>query len=194
MIQKFSLDSISVRDLSELDIPHAINYWYSSPEGFIESIGVDPKKMGTAEETQKGLESKIFRNKELKESKLNALTITYQNKPIGFHSINPLIDDDYGIFHAHIWDQNFRGKGIGTISYPLALRVFMDRFNLKRILFKTPSQNTAAIRVKEKIGFRAIGEEKISFGIIQDGTLAKVFEVTREEILKVPSNIKNTPL
>ena len=58
----------------------------------------------------------------------------------------------------------------------------MSRFNLSRILFKTPVQNIGAIRVKEKLGIRYIGEEIIGFGIIKEGTKAKVFELTRDEI------------
>ena len=70
-----------------------------------------------------------------------------------------------------------RRKGIAMITYPKAGRIFMERFDLKRILFKTPLQNIGAIRVKEKLGIRWIGEEAVSFGIIQDDTLAKVFEL-----------------
>jgi hypothetical protein len=57
----------------------------------------------------------------------------------------------------------------------------LQRFDLRRILFKTPVQNVGAIRVKEKLGIRCIGEEVVDFGIIRAGTLAKVFEFTREE-------------
>jgi RimJ/RimL family protein N-acetyltransferase len=114
-------------------------------------------------------------------SKSRFLTITYKNKAIGGHTLSPLVEGDYGVFHAHIWKPEMRGKGIARITYPIACRIFMERFNLKRILFKTPIQNIAAIRVKEQLGIRCVGEESISFGIIQDGTRAKVFELTRPE-------------
>jgi hypothetical protein len=74
-----------------------------------------------------------------------------------------------------------------NVGYPRACLIFMDRFNLKRILFKTPLQNIAAIRAKEKLGFRYIGEEIISFGIIRDDTRAKVFELTKPEAEKLIS-------
>ncbi len=57
----------------------------------------------------------------------------------------------------------------------------MERFDLKRILFKTPVQNVGAIRVKEKLGIRFIGEEVVEFGAIRAGTLARVYELTREK-------------
>jgi hypothetical protein len=74
-----------------------------------------------------------------------------------------------------------RGRGIAEHSYPLACRLFVQRFDLKRILFKTPVQNRGALRVKEKLGIRHLGEEVVDFGVIKAGTIAKVFELTREE-------------
>ena len=121
-------------------------------------------------------------NAALPKSKMNALVILHQDRPIGFHTLFPLTEGDSGIFHAHIWDASMRGQGIALQSYLLAGKVFMERFDLKRILYKTPIQNTGAIRVKEKLGIREIGEETIELGIIRAGTKARVFEVTREEI------------
>lgn len=72
--------------------------------------------------------------------------------------------------------------GIGLQFYPKACAIFMGRFNLSRILFKTPIQNIGALRVKEKLGIRCIGEEEIGFGRIKEGTRAKVFELTSAEL------------
>lgn len=170
-----------VRDLTEEDIPQVIKYWHHSPTGFIEAIGVDLNKLPPEDELNKNLVDKCKANQALKFSKLNALTITSDGKPVGAHTINPLHEGDYGIFHAHLWDPEMRKKGVAMVSYPKACHIFMDRFNLKRILFKTPVQNIGSLRVKEKLGIRQIGEEIIGFGIVRDGTLAKVFELTRQE-------------
>lgn len=186
MQAKVNSTSISVRDFQEGDIPFVLNYWFHSPEGFVESMGANPQKMGSEDQMEKGLRNKVLQNRNIKTSKLNALTITHNGKPIGVHVINPLVENDHGIFHAHIWEPTMRRKGVGVYSYPQALKVFMDRFNLKKIVFKTPVQNTGALRVKEKLGIRCIGEEVIGFGIIKDGTVAKVFELRREEIRRAP--------
>lgn len=173
---------ISVRDLTEADIPMVLGYWFHSPPGFIEGMGVDLAKMPTEPIMEKNLREKVAANRSLSASKLNALVIMHGQTPIGLHTINPLIEGDYGIFHAHIIDPKFRGRGIGLQSYPKACRIFLERFDLKKIVFKTPLRNVGAIRVKEKLGIRQIGEEVIGFSIIRDGTPAKVFEWTREEI------------
>jgi RimJ/RimL family protein N-acetyltransferase len=174
--------SISIRDLAEEDIPHVLKYWFHSPLGFVESMGVDTAKLSTELEMEKRLKEKCKANHLLGQSKLNALAILYRGQAIGFHTLFPIAEGDFGIFHAHIWKPEMRKCGVGMSSYPLACRIFMERFNLKRILFKTPIQNIGAIRVKEKLGIRNIGEEIIEFGIIKAGTRAKVFELTCEEM------------
>ncbi len=145
-------------------------------------MGVDLKKMPLESEMKTNLTNKILENKKLAESKLNAVMVCYDGKPVGMHSVNPMVEGDYGIFHEHILDRDFRGKGLAMQSYPKACRLFIERFNLKKIVFKTPVQNTGAIKVKEKLGIRLLGEEVVSFSIIKEGTLAKVFEWTREEL------------
>lgn len=181
MSQTIANEDVTVRDLQESDIPFVLDYWYRSPPGFIEAMGVDLAKMRTESEMRTGLTQKIRDNLRLPKSSLNALAIIHRGEAIGFHVLNPLFENDYGIFHAHLWAPDFRRRGVGSRSYPHACRMFIERFNLRRVLFKTPLQNVGAIRTKEKLGIRSIGEETIGFGIIREGTLARVFELTREE-------------
>jgi RimJ/RimL family protein N-acetyltransferase len=176
------LKLISVRDFCEDDVGGLVEYWYHSPPGFIETMGIDFQKLLPEQEFQKSVIDECRTNRLLAVSKSHLLTITYNEAVIGNHAIAPLIEGDHGVFHAHIWNPEMRGKGTARVTYPRACLIFMDRFNLKRILFKTPIQNIAAIRAKEKLGIRCIGEEIIDFGIIKDGTRAKVFEVTRPEL------------
>jgi RimJ/RimL family protein N-acetyltransferase len=176
------LDLVTVRDFYEGDVEGLIDYWYHSPVGFIEAMGIDRDKLLPEQEFRKSVMDEFRANSQLAFSKSHLLTITYNGAAIGNHAISLLIEGNYGVFHAHIWSPEMRGKGIARITYPRACLIFMERFNLKRILFKTPIQNIAAIRVKEQLGIRCIGDEIISFGIIRDGTRAKVFEVTRPEV------------
>jgi RimJ/RimL family protein N-acetyltransferase len=175
--------SVSVRDLSEADIPLVLDYWFRSPPGFVESLGADPTKLPIETEFADTLGRRIRSNQGLASSKLNSLAILHEGRFVGFHNLNPLVEGDFGVFHAHIARPELRRRGVAECSYPQACRVFLQRFDLKRILFKTPAQNLGAIRVKEKLGIRFIGEEVVDFGIIRAGTLAKVYELTREEAL-----------
>lgn len=182
----FDPAKVAIRDCIIPDIGMMMDYWFRSPPGFIEAMGVDPAKLPPESEMAAGHRAKITSNKVLPESKLNAVTITYEGSPIGIHTLNPVTEGDFGIFHAHIMDPVFRGQGIGRRSYPLAVRFFMERFNLQRILFKTPKQNTASIRVKELLGIREIGEEAIGYGLVKEGTIARVFELRKDELERLP--------
>lgn len=173
---------VAIRDPLISDIGMMMDYWFRSPPGFISAMGVDPAKLPPESEMAAGLRARITSNKILPVSKLPVVTITYEGSPVGIHSINPLVEGDHGIFHAHVMDPAFRGQGLGRQSYALALRCFMERFQLERVLFKTPRQNTASLRVKEKLGVREIGEETIGFGVVREGTVARVFELRRDEL------------
>lgn len=173
--------SVLVRDLSEADIPFVLDYWFHSPPGFIESLGADLTKLPAEAQFADSLRQRIRTNETLVSSKLSSLAILHDGDFVGFHNLNPLTEGDFGVFHAHISRPEFRRRGIAECSYPQACRVYLQRFDLRRILFKTPTQNVGAIRVKEKLGIRYIGEEVVGFGVIRSGTLAKVYELTREE-------------
>lgn len=173
--------SISVRDLSEADIPLVLDYWFRSPPGFIESLGADLGKFPAEAQFAESLRQRVRANEGRKDSKLSSLAILHDGRFIGFHNLNELQEGDSGVFHAHISHPDFRRRGVAECSYPQACRVFLQRFNLKRILFKTPLQNAGAIRVKEKLGIRYVGEEVVDFGVMRAGTVAKVYELTRQE-------------
>jgi RimJ/RimL family protein N-acetyltransferase len=181
------LTLVEVRNFCEQDVEGLVKYWYHSPSGYIEILGIDPGKLLPEQEFQAWLIGECRANSQLEASKSHLLTITYNGAAIGNHAISPLIEGDYGVFHAHIWSPEMRGKGVARVTYPRACLIFVDRFNLKRILFKTPIQNIAAIRAKEQLGIRCIGEEIIDFGIVKDGTRAKVFELTKPETEKLIS-------
>jgi RimJ/RimL family protein N-acetyltransferase len=181
MQTRVDLRSVSVRDLSEADIRFVLDYWFRSPPGFIESLGADPTKLPAEAQFADSLRQRVRMNAELDRSTLASLAILHEGQFVGFHNLSPLVEGDFGVFHAHISRPEFRRRGLAECSYPQACRVFLQRFDLKRILFKTPAQNVGAIRVKEKLGIRFIGEELVDFGVIRPGTLAKVYELTREE-------------
>lgn len=173
---------IAVRDLTEADLPILMDYWFRSPAGFIESLGVDTNKLSSEPEFVKSLTERIRANAGKFPSQLNALAITYAGRTIGQHSVNEIQPGESAIFHAHIFDPSMRRRQVGMTSYPLACQFFMNRFCLKRIWFKTPIQNTGSIRVKQKLGIREVDEEIINFGVVKEGTRARVFELLPGEL------------
>ncbi|MFH1728752.1 MAG: hypothetical protein ABIA04_10085 [Pseudomonadota bacterium] len=182
---KINIKNIEIRDFNKEDVQYVLDYWYRSEAGYVESLGVDSSKMRLEKETKKVLQDICEKGDNTTDSKSTYLTIQYKDKPIGVHLIHISKEDDSAIFHAHIWKKEFRRKGICTYTYPIAFKIFFYRFKLKKIIFKTPIQNIGAIRVKEKLCIRCIGEEIISYEFIKEGTKAKVFELSKKELDKL---------
>lgn len=177
------MGTITVRDLEVADLPQVMDYWFRSPPGFLEGMGVDMAKLQSEAEMFANIKNRLDHNRTLAVSKLFALAILSDGVAIGVHTLVPFTEGDSGILHAHLWKTESRGRGIGVQSYPLACRIFIERFSLQRIIFKTPVQNIGAIRMKEKLGIREVGVESVDFGIIKKDTMSRVFELTRAEVL-----------
>lgn len=176
-------NKIALRDLTHSDIPLLLRYWYDSDPAYFDAMGVDFRWMPSREEFEQTLLEKVRLNPSPEGPRINVVMIEYNGLPIGFHVINPLVVGDHGVFHAHIIAPEFRRRGVGQHSYGLALKLFVNRFQLKKILFRTPAHNLGPNRLKEKLGIRCIGEEVFSnYGILKDGTRARIWEITREEL------------
>lgn len=167
---------ITVREPTLEDAPAILSYWYDSSPDFLEGMGVDFSKLPSREEFQATLEQKFKSGLSPDGQKLNVLIVCADENAVGFHTLSPFTEGESGVFHAHIWDKSMRGKGIAVESYPLACRAFIEKFRLKKVLFKTPIQNKGALRIKAKLGLEEVGEEALDFGIYKAGIKAKVFE------------------
>src|SRR5580700_2675440 len=93
---------VTMRDLRESDIPAFLEYWYSQPT-FVESMGVDLKKLPAKADREIQLKKMCQKNQNERDSKMTILTILFENQPIGSHTINELKIGESAIFHAHIW-------------------------------------------------------------------------------------------
>ena len=54
-----------------------------------------------------------------------SLVICYDGRPIGVHLVNHIKEGESAIFHAHIWNKEFRGLGLSSYTYPIAALKFL---------------------------------------------------------------------
>ncbi len=182
---------ITLRDFCEHDITHVVEYWYRSPRNFIESRGVDIAKLPPEEKFFDAHRAVIERNKDANPSKMTSLTLELSGKPIGLHLVNAVEEGKKADFHAHIWFEEYRGKGIAFHSYLKAFQVFFDRFSLQEIHLNTPISNVAGNRAIDKIGIPVIDKVELHGTILRDGTLANHRIVTRELLNKMLHNSRD---
>lgn len=165
---------VGVRDFGKDGIELLLNYWFESPEGFVESLGIVPSKMPTRAQFYDAMVKKVQ-----SPSQSNYLAITLNGETIGCHSLSDLIPSDSAIFHAHIFKSELRGKGIAKVSYPAAISLFMERFGLQEMKFRTPAHNPAPNRLKESLpGVVSIGQELIGKdSILQEGLVVNIYKM-----------------
>lgn len=180
---------VQMRDMTKDDIPHILDYWFNSPPSFIDGMGIDLQKLPERSDLGGILAKQIDNNSKLESTKLSTLVGLLDGVPKGHCLLHPIVENDHGYFHAHIWTPEERNQGRGLLAYTLACKEFVKRFNLKKIVTKIPTQNISAIRINEKLGIPYIGEVELNQGLVKKGTIAKHYEWSRAEIerVEVPS-------
>jgi RimJ/RimL family protein N-acetyltransferase len=173
---------VIIRDIELSDLPAMANYWHRSPPGFLESMGVDPRRIRPERELIATVTAKVEENRGRAASKLDTLVITLDGCPVGSHSVGELVEGVSAVMHAHFWDPSCRGQGLGTYTYPRACRIFFERFALKEIVFKTPQANAAAIRIKTKLGIACVGQEVLNYPFMFPNIVANVYRLSRHQL------------
>ncbi|MCI5072248.1 GNAT family N-acetyltransferase [bacterium] len=155
--KRLNLDEYSLRNIKKEDVDAYLNYFYSSPKGYIESLGVDPDKR-LPEETMKANFLERCKDAQKDQSTCPVLAIVKDDQAEGILLLNCLNEKD-AHFHAHIFDPDLRRKGIVTKLGPEACTLFFERFKLEKIIFRFPAKHTGNITILEKMGLKLIREE-----------------------------------
>lgn len=186
--RKVSPDDVDVRYFRENDLDDYCNYFFRSPPGFLEGIGLRPEALGSEDSFR---QSFLAHLKELNQNgpPSKFLLVLFQGEKVGFHLLTHINGNDSAIMHAHFFRPEYRGLGIGTISYVKAMEVFMRDFGFKEIVFKTPMQNRAPMRIKEKLGLQPLGEEVLDWPSLQPGTRAQLFRVDRQTLKQIKTRL-----
>ncbi len=173
---------LQIRDFNLTDLESYLNYFYHSPKGFLSSISVDEEKFPTQTFMRTRMEDLCHKFPNVEGSQNPALSIVYDLRPAGVHPLNELTPGESAAIHAHIYKPELRKIGLGSVSLPIAAKIFIERFKLKRLMFKIPLQNAGGLRVLEKLQIREVGKETLNLGIVKAGTAARAFELKASEV------------
>ena len=117
---------------------------------FWKNRNVNLEKLSPKLETKKIWTTTIQRER-LEKKPIPSLAVLYESQAIGFHILTHIEGNKTARFHAHFCNPRFRGLGIALYTYPQVCKIFIHRFELEYIHFKTPINNIAPNRVKEKL-------------------------------------------
>ena len=180
-MSKTKSTDVTIRDFLPEDIIPMVNYWTQNSAEFWKVRGVDKEKLNTEGEFTERYKNAFLNNGGVK----TIAVIQFFGKAIGVHSLTDLIENESAVFHAHIWDEENRKRGIGFYSYLKATEYFMVKLNLKKIIFKTPIINIGANRIKEKLGIPKIGDTIFESPILFLPLEANLYEFDRDMLKKL---------
>ena len=181
---------VEVRPISAADLDDLIRYFYHSPPGFMESIGIDPAKLDPEPVFRERWTTRIA-EKESAGEPMQALIVFYRGERVGLHSSTHYAEGESLVMHAHFFRPDLRGLGIGTISYVKAIEYFLKTLGLKEVLFKTPVQNTGAMKIKEKLGLSPEGEEVLDWPLLRGKLPAKVYRVNEARLAQIKAHLRD---
>lgn len=149
-------DLLSVREITQADIPLIVNYWLGSEKDYLLSLGVDLSKLPKAEDLTGMLSHQL--ELPLEQKRAFGLIWLYNNSPVGHSNLNPIVYGETAAMHLHLWNSPNRGKGYGTQFLKLSLPFYFNLFKLKFISCEPYALNEAPSKVLKKSGFLLIKE------------------------------------
>lgn len=172
---------VEVRFLTMQDVPALCDYFFRSPPGFIESIGLKPDAFGD-EASFINLYEKALADLGAKALPPKSYTVFYQGERIGLHSSTHYLAGESICMHAHFFNPEMRGKGIGTVSGVKAAERFLLDHDVKKVLFKIPIQNAGPLGAIRKFGLKSQGIEILDWPQLIRPLQAEVFAVDLEQV------------
>ncbi|MBD0401491.1 GNAT family N-acetyltransferase [Flammeovirga sp. EKP202] len=146
--------NIELRELQHHDIQDLIHYWTKSDPDYLKSLGVDLQKLPPEEGFKGMLEQQI--QLPYSEKQNYALIVIFEGVSIGHVNINEIQFGDTAKMHLHLWKDESRRGGIGERMIQLALPLFFEKFELKKLICEPFAENVAPNKTLKKVGFKFI--------------------------------------
>ncbi len=142
---------LSVRPITEQDVPLIIDYWLTATEEYLRGMGADPEKIPSREEWNAMLNAQLAAA--LPDKKAYAIIMLADGEPVGHCNINNISFGEEAHMHLHVWQSHRRNTGIGRACVQMAIPMFFEAFNLKRLICEPYAHNPAPNNTLKKIGF-----------------------------------------
>jgi RimJ/RimL family protein N-acetyltransferase len=129
-----------LRDLKSDDIEEIVRFWYGSGDEFLDFMGIDRSRLGTAQDTRQRFIQAI-RTGEAKQPSI-AFAITLNGDYSGYTLLNRYAAD-INYSHWHITNPALRGRGLSTALYPYRMKTYFDVVPMNRLIHQTRTRNVA---------------------------------------------------
>jgi len=177
------MGTLSIREITEADIPLLADYWTKSDPEFMKSMGVDLNKIPSRNELTKMLGDQIGKPYEEKQS--YALIWLIDGKPSGHSNINKIVFGDEAYMHLHLWNSPDRKKGMGVNFVRMSLTKYFENFKLKILYCEPYALNDAPNRTMSKIGFDFVKRYTTIPGYLNFEQEVNRWEMSREKYYSI---------
>ncbi|MBP6401118.1 MAG: GNAT family N-acetyltransferase [Bacteroidia bacterium] len=149
-----STAQLSVREMSESDIPLIADYWLFSDPEYLTNMGVDLVKVPSRNALISMLTEQL--SQEYHEKKSYCIIWELENEPIGHSNVNSIVYGDAAAMHLHIWKVDVRRKGFGSSYLRMTLPYFFNNLKIENLYCEPYSLNPSPNKTLERLGFKFI--------------------------------------
>lgn len=174
---------IIVRELAKSDIVLIADYWLNSDQDFLLSMGVDMNKLPSREEFAEMLAHQI--RLPYKEKSSLALIAEINGEPLGHCNVNELTFGIEAKMHLHLWNKDYRKKGLGTEMVLQSLPIFFDKLKLKTIWCEPYAENQAPNKTLKNIGFEFVKKYLTVPGSLNFEQEVNRYKLTKEKFEEI---------
>lgn len=174
-----SKNLISVREIQTSDIELIIQYWLKADPAYLTGMGVGLSKMPSKKEWKTMLSEQLTHA--YTEKKSYCTIWQYDHIAIGHCNLNKIKFGEDAFMHLHMWNSEFRKKGIGTELVKMSLPYFFENLELKKIYCEPYALNPAPNKTLEKAGFTFIKEYITIPGFLNFEQPVKCWELTYDQ-------------
>ncbi len=171
---------LSVREISQDDVPLITRYWLEAAPAYLEGMGVDLNKMPGEESWTNMLMEQLSLPYLQKRS--YCIIWELNGKPIGHCNVNNIIAGESASMHLHIWYAAERKLGLGSSFIQLSLPYFFHHLQLRTIRCEPFALNPSPNKALAKAGFTFIKAHTCIPGSLNYEQLVNLWEINREDI------------
>lgn len=177
--------TLEVIELTEAHIPSLVNYWMNASAEYLAGMGADIHKLPTAEAMKAMLREQLVTPYRDKSS--YALIWMADGVAVGHSNVNTITYGDWATMHLHLWQTEYRQKGMGQELVKLSLPYFFDNLKLKTIVCEPYAHNTAPNKTLERVGFRFVKIHRTIPGYLNFEQEVKRWELSYEAFKSLKS-------
>jgi RimJ/RimL family protein N-acetyltransferase len=171
-----------VREMQLDETRSMIRYFLEADHGFLNGMGVDPKKLPSESTWFELLQEDFARP--IQQRQFYFLAWVVDGAPIGHCNINKIAFGQSAFMHLHVWNAAHRRGGCASQLLKPSVVHFFERFELRELFCEPYALNPAPNQALPKVGYRLVKSYETTPGWINFHQPVNLWVLDRETALK----------